>query len=112
ETIVEYLQSKGYDIQNKPTSILTEPMVEAVFEKFKKEMQAAESQRKKVKIHKDIREETKQLIEDRNKEKEEQAEKAEKLEVKAAKVEIPQAKEETPVTEEETVVEQEVVSTP
>lgn len=74
ETIVEYLQSKGYDIQNKPTSILSEEMVDAVFDKFKKEMQAAESQRKKVKIHKDIREETKQLIEDRNKEKEEKAE--------------------------------------
>ncbi|MCB0701995.1 MAG: translation initiation factor IF-2 [Candidatus Kapaibacterium sp.] len=69
ETIVEYLQSKGFDIQNKPTSILTEEMMDAVFEKFKKEMQAAESQRKKIKIHKDIREETKNLIEERNKEK-------------------------------------------
>lgn len=112
ETIVEYLQSKGYDIQNKPTSILTEPMVEAVFEKFKKEMQAAESQRKKVKIHKDIREETKQLIEDRNKEKEEQAEKAEKLGAKTAKVEVPVVVEEAPVAEEEKVVEQKVVSPP
>ena len=69
ETIVEYLQSTGFDIQNKPTSILTEYLMDAVFEKFKKEMQAAESQRKKIKIHKDIREETKNLIEERNKEK-------------------------------------------
>ncbi len=74
ETIVEYLQSKGFDIQNKPTSILTEAMMEAVFEKFKKEMQAAESQRKKIQIHKDIREETKHLIEERNKEQSEKEE--------------------------------------
>jgi translation initiation factor IF-2 len=74
ETIVEYLQSKGYDIQNKPTSILTEEMVDAVHEKFKKEMQAAESQRKKIKKHKDIREETKQLVEERRKEREEKKE--------------------------------------
>lgn len=90
ETIVEYLQSKGFDIQNKPTSILTEEMMEAVFEKFKKEMQAAESQRKKIKIHKDIREETKNLIDERNKE---QAEKeAPKPAPVVAKVEQPAPK--------------------
>lgn len=84
ENIVEYLQSKGYDIQNKPTSILSEEMVEAVFEKFKKEMQAAENQRNKIKKHKDIREETKQLIEDRNKE--------DKIEVSAKEEKIEEVK--------------------
>ncbi len=84
ETIVEYLQSKGHDIQNKPTSILTEEMVDAVHDKFKKEMQAAESQRKKIKKHKDIREETKQLVEDRKKEREDQKQAEEE---KVAKVE-------------------------
>lgn len=67
ENIVEFLQSKGFEIQNKPTSILTEDMVEAVYEKFKKEMQAAETQRNKIKKHKDIREETKHIIEERHK---------------------------------------------
>jgi len=93
ETIVEYLQSKGFDIQNKPTSILTEEMMEAVFEKFKKEMQAAESQRKKIQIHKDIREETKHLIEERNKEQSEKEES--KTETK-----VTPDKDDTPVKEE------------
>lgn len=108
ETIVEYLQSKGFDIQNKPTSILTEEMMEAVFEKFKKEMQAAESQRKKVKIHKDIREETKHLIEERNKEQ------VEKEEPKPAPI-VEKVEEAAPVVVEtpvETVVVSETTETP
>ncbi|MFA7325693.1 MAG: translation initiation factor IF-2 [Candidatus Kapaibacterium sp.] len=98
ETIVEYLQSKGFDIQNKPTSILTEPMMEAVFEKFKKEMQAAESQRKKIQIHKDIREETKHLIEERNKEKAEKEEPTPAPKVAVVEEPTPEV-EETPVAE-------------
>jgi translation initiation factor IF-2 len=102
ETIVEYLQSKGFDIQNKPTSILTEEMMEAVFEKFKKEMQAAESQRKKIQIHKDIREETKHLIEERNKEN---VEKVAPAPTPSAPVEKPSPKKEEvpevePITQE------------
>lgn len=105
ETIVEYLQSKGHDIQNKPTSILTEEMVDAVHDKFKKEMQAAESQRKKIKKHKDIREETKQLVEDRKKEREDQKQADEEKEAKIeeavqqneeAEVETVETKTETP----------------
>ncbi|TNE33037.1 translation initiation factor IF-2 [bacterium] len=102
ETIVEYLQSKGYDIQNKPTSILSEEMIEAVFEKFKKEMQAAENQRNKIKKHKDIREETKQLIEDRNKdEKVSEPTKNEKIE-DSKQIEQPK---EAPVETKEEIVE-------
>ncbi len=116
ETIVEYLQSKGHDIQNKPTSILTEEMVDAVHDKFKKEMQAAESQRKKIKKHKDIREETKQLVEERRKEREEKKE-AEKEEIpkddapKVEEVKDEESKEEKeqssePVAEKEVKVEE------
>ncbi len=59
EAIVEYLQSKGYDIQNKATAILDDKMVELVMEKFKKEKRAAEIQRDKIQKHKDIRVEPK-----------------------------------------------------
>lgn len=55
DAIVEYLQSKGYDIQNKPTATLNEKMVDVVMDKFKKEKRAAEIQREKIQKHKDIR---------------------------------------------------------
>lgn len=55
DAIVEFLQSKGYDIENKPTSNLTEEMVDVVLEKFKREKKAAEKQREKLQKHKDIR---------------------------------------------------------
>ena len=52
ETIVSYLQSKGYDIENKPTAKLNEEMVNLVHDKFKREMRAAEVQREKIEKHK------------------------------------------------------------
>ncbi|MBX3043386.1 MAG: translation initiation factor IF-2 [Candidatus Kapabacteria bacterium] len=55
DAIVEYLQSKGFDIQNKPTATLTEKMIDVVMEKFKKERRAAEIQREKIQKHKEIR---------------------------------------------------------
>ncbi len=51
EAIVEFLQHKGFDIQNKATAILTEEMVELVYEKFKREKIAAEKQREKLEKH-------------------------------------------------------------
>ncbi len=48
EAIVEFLNSKGFQIENKPTAVLTDEMVEAVYDKFKKERKAAEKQREKV----------------------------------------------------------------
>jgi translation initiation factor IF-2 len=36
ESIVLFLQSKGFNIENKPSATLTEEMVEAVYDKFKK----------------------------------------------------------------------------
>ena len=45
DTIVDYLVSRGFSIENKPTTVLTEDMVDIVFEKFQKEKQVAEQHR-------------------------------------------------------------------
>ncbi len=55
DAIVEFLQSKGFSIENKPTATLTEEMIEIVHDKFKKEMLTAEKQREKIEKHKQIR---------------------------------------------------------
>lgn len=52
EEIVKYLQSKGFDIQNKPTATLDEKMVDSVYDKFKREIRAVEVQREKIQKHK------------------------------------------------------------
>jgi translation initiation factor IF-2 len=70
ETIVEFLKSKGFDIENKATSKLTEEMVNAVFDKFQREKRAAEVQREKIQKHKDIKEETRRIIREEREEKE------------------------------------------
>ncbi len=48
DAIVEFLQGKGFTIENKPTSVLTEEMVETVMDKFAREAKAAEKQREKL----------------------------------------------------------------
>lgn len=55
DTIVEYLQTKGFDIVNKPTTSLDQEMLDLVYDKFKKERRAAEVQRDKIQRHKEIR---------------------------------------------------------
>ncbi len=55
EAIVSFLQSKGFEIENKPTAVLTEEMVETIHEKFRKEIKAAEKQREKVEKHKQVK---------------------------------------------------------
>lgn len=52
DNIVEFLQSKGFNIENKATAILTDEMVELVLEKFKKEKKAADTQRQKLEKYK------------------------------------------------------------
>lgn len=54
DAIVEFLLSKGFSIENKATSQLSEDMVNAVYDKFKKEKKAAENQRKIIEQHKQI----------------------------------------------------------
>ena len=60
EEIVKFLQSKGFDIQNKPTVSLDEDMVNAVYDKFKKELRAVEVQRKKIEKHKTTKKQSSQ----------------------------------------------------
>jgi translation initiation factor IF-2 len=55
DAIVDYLNSKGLSIENKPTSVLTDEMVDLVMEKFSKELKTAEKQREKVERQKAVR---------------------------------------------------------
>jgi translation initiation factor IF-2 len=55
ENIVQYLQTKGYQVENKPTFVLSEEMLDAVYEKFKREKKATDKQREKIEKHKLIR---------------------------------------------------------
>ena len=55
DAIVEFLQGKGFSIENRPTTELTESMLDAVYDKFKKEKKAVEKQREKIQKHKQIR---------------------------------------------------------
>lgn len=48
DAIVEFLQAKGFTIENKPTTMLSEEMVEVVMDKFAREVKAAEKQREKL----------------------------------------------------------------
>lgn len=55
DAIVEFLQSKGFSIENKPTATLDEAMLQAINDKFKREKAAAEKQREKLQKQKDLR---------------------------------------------------------
>lgn len=55
ETIVEFLQSKGFPIDAKPTSVLTEEMTDLVLGKFQKEYKAAEKHRERLEQHRPTR---------------------------------------------------------
>jgi len=48
DTIVEFLASKGFEIENKPAYVLSEEMTSAVYEKFQKEKNLADEQREKL----------------------------------------------------------------
>jgi len=54
DAIVELLKTKGLELENKSTAILSPEMVEAVYDKFKKEKRAVEVQREKVQKQKEI----------------------------------------------------------
>lgn len=99
--IVEFLQSKGFDITNKATATLSPEMLEAIDDKFKRERKAAEIQRDKLEKHRKIRKEAlqKEIEEKGEPEKEEaEAEKAGEEEQKAKETKKeqkePEAKEE------------------
>ncbi|MFZ9760012.1 MAG: translation initiation factor IF-2 [Candidatus Kapaibacteriota bacterium] len=48
DAIVEFLQGKGFSVENKPTAVLTDEMVDVVMDKFAREAKAAEKQREKL----------------------------------------------------------------
>jgi translation initiation factor IF-2 len=52
DAIVEFLQQKGFELENKPVAFLTPEMADLVYDKFKREKKAAEIQREKVEKHK------------------------------------------------------------
>ncbi len=54
DAIVEFLVGKGFKIENKSTAELTPDMIEAVYDKFKKEMKAFEKQQEKFQKHKKL----------------------------------------------------------
>ena len=45
DTIVDFLLSRGFNVENKPTTTLDEDMQKLVYEKFKQERKNAENQR-------------------------------------------------------------------
>ncbi len=55
DAIVEFLVSKGFKVENKATSVLTDEMVHLVTEKFSKELKHAEKQREKVERQRGLR---------------------------------------------------------
>ncbi len=55
DAIVEFLQGKGFSIENRPTAELTESMLDAIYDKFKKEKKAVEKQREKIQKQKQFR---------------------------------------------------------
>jgi len=58
DTIVEFLTSKGFSVENKATTIITEEMQEAVYDKYSREVKAVETQRKKVENQKQVKKPT------------------------------------------------------
>jgi translation initiation factor IF-2 len=60
ETIVEFLNTKGFNIPVKPTTALTQEMYDLVMDKFEKEHRQVEKQRKKVDAYHERRTKTKE----------------------------------------------------
>ncbi|MBL7998675.1 MAG: translation initiation factor IF-2 [Candidatus Kapabacteria bacterium] len=76
EEIVEFLQSKGFDVENKPTTSLTDEMVTAVSEHFSSQAKTAEKQRDKVQKLRSSTLKSDATVSLKTKEKERQAEEA------------------------------------
>lgn len=55
DEIHSFLVSKGFEIDSKPTSMLTPEMIDIVYDKFKREKRAAEQQREKLEKHRVLR---------------------------------------------------------
>ena len=92
EAIVQYLEQKGFSIENKPTSFLTDEMVEIVYDKFKKELKLAKNQRdklEKLKQHRKPTEIKKQTFPEKEPETSKTSEPAIEEKVHAPKKDLP-----------------------
>ncbi len=111
DAIVEHLKTKGLELENKSTAILTPQMIEAVYDKFKKEKRAVEVQREKVQKQKDIHkslsdtanEKNEILVEEPDTSKEDTLEQAKK-EKETKRKNLLAMLEEIPETEEEIII--------
>ncbi len=74
DEIVEFLKTRGFSIENKPTAQLTDDMLDAVTEKFSKEAKLVEKQREKIEKHKTVARKSDATVSLRTKEQERVAE--------------------------------------
>ncbi|MFN8367628.1 MAG: translation initiation factor IF-2 [Candidatus Kapaibacterium sp.] len=74
ETIIEFLQSKGFTVENKPTASLSDEMMDLVMEKYSKEAKLVEKQREKIEKHKAVSRRSDVAVSLRSKEQERLAE--------------------------------------
>ena len=67
-TIVDFLLSRGFKVENKPTTLLDDTMQKLVYEKFKQERKKAEDQREKLQKRKEKKAELNAMVTDDNSE--------------------------------------------
>jgi translation initiation factor IF-2 len=70
DEIVDFLKTKGFSVENKPTSQLSDEMLDAVYEKFSKEAKLVEKQREKIEKHKTVARKTDAAVSLRSREQE------------------------------------------
>lgn len=63
DDIVNYLNTKGFNLPNKPTTVLDDAMLNLLYEKFKKEKKQKEVIREKINKTKELKQEVKKTIE-------------------------------------------------
>lgn len=70
DEIVDFLKTKGFSVENKPTVQLSEEMLDAVYDKFSKEAKLVEKQREKIEKHKTVARKTDATVSLRSREQE------------------------------------------
>lgn len=70
DEIVDFLKTKGFSVENKPTVQLSDEMLDAVYDKFSKEAKLVEKQREKIEKHKTVARKTDAAVSLRSREQE------------------------------------------
>ncbi|MFM8177717.1 MAG: hypothetical protein ACKOAG_00865, partial [Candidatus Kapaibacterium sp.] len=70
DEIVDFLKTKGFSVENKPTAQLSDEMLDAVYDKFSKEAKLVEKQREKIEKHKTVARKTDAAVSLRSREQE------------------------------------------